>query len=1352
MKKQKFDDYYVGLDIGTNSVGWAVTNKNYKVLKFNKKSMWGIRMFDAANTAEERRVFRTNRRRLTRRKYRLKLLENIFEDELTKIDASFLVNLSEGSLHKEDKSTNNKYTLFNDEDYTDDNYHQKYPTIYHLRNDLIINPKKHDIREVYLAIHHIMKYRGHFLFDGELKSDNNIDEAFQLLNDSTMNLYGNRIFELNQENLEGLKLILKDSNLTVRDRNNKIKKLLNPEIDKDTKKIFNKIASLIGGSKLSNIIDIFPDLEIEEKLAIDFKSNSIDEDLDALSALDFDQMQLIEHSKAIYDWGLLEEIRDGQKYISVAKIKSYEQHAEELAELKNMVKRGASTEIYNDFFHNKNNKANYAAYIGNGETKTATTDDFYKAVKKLLNSIKGFEIEKTNILSKIETNHYLPKQRVGSNGVIPHQLHLLELESIIENAKEYLPFLSEMDESGLSNAEKIVEIFKFRIPYYVGPLNPYHKEENERQGTAWVIRKKEGKVLPWNFEDMIDVTASAEKFITRMTNQCSYLLSEDVLPKHSMLYQKYMVLNEINNLKLDGQDISIKLKQHMFEDLFVKQYRNITKKQITKWLMDNNYISRDEKIVITGIDDQIKSKLTTLHDMKQIFGDKLPDTETLDTIVYWITLFSDSKDILEDKIKESYGDTISEQEIKRIRNKNYGGWGRFSRKLLEGIGDNNFFTEPTSIIQALYSTNYNFMELLTNQFEYSKKIEQFNQKEIHIPEKLDYSIVDEYSLSPSVKRPVWQSLRIMDELVSITKKAPKKIFVEMARGGGQAGRRTQSRKNQLIELYKNIKEDSDLLGQLENTDEARLRSKKLYLYYTQRGRCMYSGETISISQLYDENIYDLDHIYPRSVTKDDSMNNMVLVKKSLNQRKGNTYPIEDALRIPCQVYALWGSLHEQGLISNRKYERLIRKEPLTDAEKADFIARQLVETRQSTKAIANIFKQLYPETQIVFVKAGLVSDFRNEQKNVDKETGELKNPEYKHFIKLRMINDLHHAKDAYLNIVVGNVYHTKFTSNPLNYIKKTNNRSYNLGRMYDSKVERSNQIAWIPGLDGTIKRVNRMMKRHDILTTWMITDGKGGLFDQTIMPKGKGQVPIKKGRDIEKYGGYNKASVAYYVVAEHNRGKNSIRTIESIPVYIIDQIKTDEDLTKYLVEEMKLNNPIIVNNHIPARNALFEYDGIKGRITGKSGQQYLVRNEIQLVLPDEYNSTLKEIEKYLNPHNSLSIDKLGINSELLVDIFNELTLKADSQLYKEKLKNFSDILNNSSEKLSEMSNEEIVTVLTEIIKLFKATRETSNLKLIGGSGKSGTLYLGRNISNKNSFYLINQSITGLFENRVDLLK
>lgn len=71
-------DYYVGLDIGTSSVGWAVTDESYNVLKFNRKKMWGVRLFDEAKTAEERRTFRGARRRLDRKKERINLLQDFF--------------------------------------------------------------------------------------------------------------------------------------------------------------------------------------------------------------------------------------------------------------------------------------------------------------------------------------------------------------------------------------------------------------------------------------------------------------------------------------------------------------------------------------------------------------------------------------------------------------------------------------------------------------------------------------------------------------------------------------------------------------------------------------------------------------------------------------------------------------------------------------------------------------------------------------------------------------------------------------------------------------------------------------------------------------------------------------------------------------------------------------------------------------------------------------------------------------------------------------------------------------------------------------------------------------------------
>lgn len=39
MQNNKNVDYYVGLDMGDASVGWAVTDLNYNILKFNGKAL-----------------------------------------------------------------------------------------------------------------------------------------------------------------------------------------------------------------------------------------------------------------------------------------------------------------------------------------------------------------------------------------------------------------------------------------------------------------------------------------------------------------------------------------------------------------------------------------------------------------------------------------------------------------------------------------------------------------------------------------------------------------------------------------------------------------------------------------------------------------------------------------------------------------------------------------------------------------------------------------------------------------------------------------------------------------------------------------------------------------------------------------------------------------------------------------------------------------------------------------------------------------------------------------------------------------------------------------------------------------
>ena len=104
-------------------------------------------------------------------------------------------------------------------------------------------------------------------------------------------------------------------------------------------------------------------------------------------------------------------------------------------------------------------------------------------------------------------------------------------------------------------------------------------------------------------------------------------------------------------------------------------------------------------------------------------------------------------------------------------------------------------------------------------------------------------------------------------------------------------------KKKLLELYKKCKaEEKDWIDEIEKRSDAEMRRDKLYLYYTQKGKCMYSGETIELEELWDNQKYDIDHIFPQSKVMDDSMDNRVLVKKKCNQMKEDKYPIDETVR------------------------------------------------------------------------------------------------------------------------------------------------------------------------------------------------------------------------------------------------------------------------------------------------------------------------------------------------------------------------------------------------------------------------------------------------------------------------
>ena len=138
--------YYLGLDIGTDSVGYAVTDEYYQLLKFKGEPVWGVHTFDEAQTSAERRGFRTARRRTDRRQQRVSLLNEIFAVEISKVDPKFFIRRAESSLYRDEAEDD--FTVFADSAYTDVEYHKQYPTIHKsLQCRILCRPSEEALRQ-----------------------------------------------------------------------------------------------------------------------------------------------------------------------------------------------------------------------------------------------------------------------------------------------------------------------------------------------------------------------------------------------------------------------------------------------------------------------------------------------------------------------------------------------------------------------------------------------------------------------------------------------------------------------------------------------------------------------------------------------------------------------------------------------------------------------------------------------------------------------------------------------------------------------------------------------------------------------------------------------------------------------------------------------------------------------------------------------------------------------------------------------------------------------------------------------------------------------------------------------------
>ena len=199
---------------------------------------------------------------------------------------------------------------------------------------------------------------------------------------------------------------------------------------------------------------------------------------------------------------------------------------------------------------------------------------------------------------------------------------------------------------------------------------------------------------------------------------------------------------------------------------------------------------------------------------------------------------------------------------------------------------------------------------------------------------------------------------------------------------------------------------------------------------------------------------------------------------------------------------------------------------------------------------------------------------------------------------------------------------------------------------------------------------------------------------------------------------------------------------------------SDIILKKYLKERFDIEDYKVLYPMIKM-NSLLKIDGSYYYISGGIKGQLELKNAIQLILSKESEWAIKQIDKS-SERDYLTIDRIKDLTEELVDkTFDCIIDKFDNTIYKNSFLNRFEEgkKENIVSKFKAMEFKEKCKTLLMLVKAIRCSGVRQNLTSIVLTSSYGRINSKSNdIKKYQEFKLINQSITGLFENELDLLK
>lgn len=290
------------------------------------------------------------------------------------------------------------------------------------------------------------------------------------------------------------------------------------------------------------------------------------------------------------------------------------------------------------------------------------------------------------------------------------------------------------------------------------------------------------------------------------------------------------------------------------------------------------------------------------------------------------------------------------QALERVRFKQYRNLSLIAlRKILPYLEVGNNYTDACQ--------NAGYKSFTHQRTKHLPPLETYLYVRVRHGKKTKYTELRYRDLTnPVVARAFNQARLVLNALIDRYDQSPAYVHVELARDLAKSKeKRMEDKRRQDENRSKRESIRGNFIATYKIGEPTSTQILKERLYHEQDCKCIYTLKELDLNRVVDDpNYAQIDHIWPRSLTFDSSMENLVLVHAHANQDKGNRIPYdfinqkygeEHWRRVMAYVLGCKG-------ISGNKQNRLLAKE--LDAD--EFSARNLVDTRYATRLFARMVR------------------------------------------------------------------------------------------------------------------------------------------------------------------------------------------------------------------------------------------------------------------------------------------------------------------------------------------------------------------------------------------------------------